>query len=855
MKARLTFVAAAATLLGSAGLYPLFLKGAWLAPGAGAVLSVAAAGLLTRRLRSRALLGLAAGLVALAVYVTVLYTASEAFLWLVPTQDSLSRLFDLMAEGRQVANKYAAPVPVTPGVALLAALGMGLVAVMVDFLAVRLRHAAAAGLPLLAMYSVPAAVRQESVGWPAFLLGAVGFLWLLLADSRERVSGWGRPVLTRRWSADPPEEPVDSSMLTTTGYRVGLTAVAIAVLLPTVVPGVHDQGLFGMGGMGRSGAGARTVTTPDPLVSLKRELARQDDTVVLTYRSNDPKRPDYLRMYALDRFDGDRWTYSPVHSTSRDRVQDRTLPAPAGLHTVHPRGVTTEISVDRRVQNMTFLPMPYPPVRVAVKGDWRVHAPSLMLFSLRDAAGGRSYTVDSLHVEPTAKQLAAAPAGAPPEIMQHFLAIPGEVPESIRHLAMDKSKGASTPFEQAVKLQRWFTDSGEFTYDLSTRSPRHASDLVDFLTRSKRGYCEQYAAAMAVLARTLGIPARVAMGYTAGTQTIDGTWVVRSRDAHAWPELYFEGAGWVRFEPTPAGALGQGTANVPSYAEPVAAEPQEGTGGAVSPGAEDSTGPGAGPSRNAPPGRRPVDLGGTAGTDLPHPGGWTWPGVAAGALLALMLLSMPVIVGVVTRRRRWAGAADTATTAEAASAQVRSDGVMNQPRRPAGAADTATTAEAAWAQPHSDGVVNQPRRPAGAADAATTAEAAWAQVRSDAMDHGLPWRASESPRATARRLAVHAGLGAAATESLTRVAHAAERARYAASPASAETLRGDARAVREAFARSVPARTRWRARLAPPSALLSIRAAGGRVSRALDAMAARSLHTAQSIRTRHGRGR
>lgn len=833
MKARLTFVAAAATLLGSAGLYPLFVNGTWLAPGAGAVLSVAAAGLLTRRLRFPALLGLVAGLVALVAYVTVLYTASKAFLGLVPTPGSVSRMSGLMAEGWEVAKKYAAPVPVTPGVALLATLGMGLVAVVVDFLAVRLRHAAAAGLPLLAMYSVPAAVREESVSWLAFLLGAVGFLWLLLADSREQVNRWGRPAPARRRAADPDpaEEPAGSTPVTT-GYRVGLTAVAIAVLLPTVVPGVHDKGMFGMGGSRGSGAGPRTVTTPDPLVSLKRELTRQDDTVVLTYRSNDSQRPDYLRMYALDRFDGDRWTYSPVQSTSRDRVQDRTLPRPAGLHSVHGRPVTTEIRVDRHVKDMTFLPMPYPPVRVGVKGDWRIHASSLMVFSLRDAAGGRSYTVDSLRVEPTAEQLAAVPAEAPPEITRHFLAIPGEVPESIRHLAMDKTKSAPTSFEKAVKLQRWFTDSGEFTYDLSARSPRHVSDLVDFLTRSKRGYCEQYAAAMALLARTLGIPARVAMGYTAGTREIDGTWVVRSRDAHAWPELYFEGAGWVRFEPTPAGGLGQGTASIPSYAAPVPAEP-EGTSGAVSPGPEDSAGPGPGPSRSVPPGHRPEDLGGPAGTDRPRAatgGGWTWPGVTAAALLALMLLAMPMTVGMVIRRRRWAGAADATTAAEAVRVQVRSDAV-----------------------------VTRLRPPAGAAGAVATAEAAWAQVRSDAMDHGLPWRASESPRAAARRLVSQAGLGAAATESLTRIAHAAERARYATSPASAETLRADVRAVREAFARSVPARTRWRARLVPTSALLSIRAAGGRAPRALDAMAARGLRRARGLRTaldlRTARGR
>src|SRR5690606_36499419 len=86
--------------------------------------------------------------------------------------------------------------------------------------------------------------------------------------------------------------------------------------------------------------------------------------------------------------------------------------------------------------------------------------------------------------------------------------------------------------------------------------------------RHRRGDCEQFAASMALMARIIGIPSRVAMGYTPGSEVRPGEWVVRSRDAHAWPELYFQGTGWVRFEPTPAGVAGQGTADTPLYSLP-----------------------------------------------------------------------------------------------------------------------------------------------------------------------------------------------------------------------------------------------------------------------------------------------
>jgi transglutaminase-like putative cysteine protease len=810
MKIRLTIVAATATLLSSIGLYPLFVGLRWVVPGLGAILVVSAAGLLTRRFRLPAAINFFAGLAALHLYVTVLYTAGEAFAWFVPTPASLSRLADLMNEGWGVTNKYAAPVPLVPGVAVLATLGIGLVATVVDYLAVRLRHAAAAGLPLLAMYSVPAAVREESVSWIAFLLGAVGFMGLLLADSREQVTGWGRPVFTRRWSAEAPRERLNPTALAASGYRLGLAAVAIAVLLPTVVPGIHPRGLFGMGGSSGSGPGSQTVTTPDPLVSLKRELTRQDDAVVLTYRTNDKEHPDYLRMYALDRFDGDRWTYSALQSTTKDRIGDRSLPRAPGLDVAPTRPVTTRIQVDRRVKDMTFLPMPYPALRVSAKGDWRVHPPSLMVYSLRDAAGGRTYTVDSLRVTPTAEQLIAASDRAPIDITRRYRPIPYQVPEQIRELAMEKSAGASSPYEKAVKLQEWFTESGEFTYDLSRQSPKHVSDLVDFLTRNKRGYCEQFAAAMALLARTLGIPSRVAMGYTAGTQAIDGSWVVRSRDAHAWPELYFEGTGWVRFEPTPAGGGGQGTASVPAYSEPARAGGRPGETGQATPTPGESAGATAGPSRSAAPGHRPEDLNQPLDTaPLQDSGGrGISPGWIAGALLILLILATPMGIRILGRRRRWAQAAGASSTATAAGIRI-----LGRRRRWAHTAETAEAAEAADA---------------------SMANAAWTQLRIDAIDYGLPWRAGESPRAAARRISEHLGLDAVATDSLTRIARAEERARYAPSPASPETLRADSRLVREAFARVASPRTRWRARLAPPSALTAFRHASGRVLDAFD---------------------
>ncbi|MCW2944110.1 MAG: transglutaminase domain protein, partial [Actinoallomurus sp.] len=569
MRLRLTVVAGLATLLASVGLYPLFETAGWFGTGLGAVLAVGAAGMLTRRFRVAAALCPVAALAGLLLYLTALFAPGHALLGIVPTPASLSRLGQLIDDGWHDANTYAAPVPVLPAIDLLTGTGIGIVALLVDFLAVRLRRAALAGLPLLAMYSMPAAVRQQSATWPAFPLGAGGYLGLLVADAREQLSGWGRPVFTRHWSAGQAvRERPDSSPLAVSGRRIGLTAVVIAIVVPLAVPGIEPRGLLGIGGGGGHGLGAVTSPDPmDPLVSVKRQLVRTGDADVLRYRTSDGSPPDYLRMYSLDRFDGEEWTTAPTHGDKSARIAGRTLPAAPGLGATAVRRVTTKITIDRRVRGMDVLPAPYPPTKVSIKGDWRVDVPSLTLFSPHDSAGGRTYTVSSIRPEPNYQQLETT-APPPAAVTARELLVPDSVTRDVFALAASVTGPAPTPYEKAVKLDQWFTRPGNFTYSLSTPPPRDIGALHDFLFESRTGYCEQFASSMALMARILGIPARVGMGYTAGTRQADGSWLVRTKDAHAWPELYFTGIGWLRFEPTPAGGDGQGSATVPDYATP-----------------------------------------------------------------------------------------------------------------------------------------------------------------------------------------------------------------------------------------------------------------------------------------------
>ena len=151
-------------------------------------------------------------------------------------------------------------------------------------------------------------------------------------------------------------------------------------------------------------------------------------------------------------------------------------------------------------------------------------------------------------------------------------------------LKVVRAAGAKTPFQEAVALQDWLA-AGSFTYTLKAPSVVSAAGLAQFLEVTKKGYCQQFSYAMAVLARLLGIPSRVAYGFTAGAPTATRTYTVTTHDAHAWPELFFQGYGWLRFEPTPSGPAGQGTAFAPSYSTTPGSAGPAGSAQTSSPGA------------------------------------------------------------------------------------------------------------------------------------------------------------------------------------------------------------------------------------------------------------------------------
>ncbi len=528
--------------------------------------------------------------------------------------------------------------------------GAGLVAVLVDLFAVGMRRVPLAGIALGGVYAVAASVAPGGLSWIWFIPPAVGFLMMLVAEGRTRVVRWGRSAGPSASHSGIPE----TDSLARNGRRVGAVAVAAAVALPALLPGLAE-GVFGRGGPGDGGG--RTIRTDNPIVDLKGELELPDDVRVLEYRTDDPT-PGYIRRAALDLFTGEEWKTSSRGVPESQRVSQGIAPPPGLDLTEDDTRTEFQFQIDDENYRSPWLPLPYPAAEIDIDGDWRYDRATLDVVSTESDARGASYTVGRLDVDLDADVLQAA--GRPGEELDDMLALPDDLPAEATEWAERATEDAATSFDKAVALQRVFRTT--FVYDLSTEPGTSSSDLVNFLD-NRQGYCEQYAAAMAIMARIVDIPARVAVGYMQGERQDDGTWVVRANDAHAWPELYFEGTGWVPFEPTPATRTG----SQPSWTVPPVEDGSDQGGQVPQPG--QPTAPGAAEGIVPDEGAGSAGQGGTDGATSPSS---PWPVVALSAGIISLIGALPAVVARFRRALRWRRAgSDPVRAAEAAWSDLR----------------------------------------------------------------------------------------------------------------------------------------------------------------------------------------
>src|SRR5699024_262682 len=185
-----------------------------------------------------------------------------------------------------------------------------------------------------------------------------------------------------------------------------------------------------------------------------------------------------------------------------------------------------------------------------------------------------------------------------------------------------------TSYEELIAIQNYLRDPGLFTYTESVTSADTDDAVWDFL-QDRRGYCVQFATTVVIMARTLGIPSRLAVGYLPGTETQDGTVQITSDQAHAWPQVLFPEVGWVRFEPTPGVQSGQAPGGAP---EPTEASDTGPTSPASEPTEETTS-----PSESAEPTAEPSPSAAPAPVS-PASGAYWWLVALAVALVLAVLL-------------------------------------------------------------------------------------------------------------------------------------------------------------------------------------------------------------------------
>lgn len=503
---------------------------------AAALVSVGLAAALERRSLLLATAGSALGLIVL----IGLLVFPHSTWYGVPTRETLRMAVDALGRVGHEARVQVAPSPPLQPLFLAALTAVWTASFSAHALAIRAGSPLLAILPPVALVGFADTVLEDGARPTyAFLLLAAALL-VVFTDGLRRIRQWG-PV----WSSTGRRRL--SSVAGRGARRVGVTAVVVALAFPGVLPGFRDEALVDFSTRGGEGGDV------DLWVSMQSYLTR--DTPIPMYRvrsENDLGNTvaSYWRVSALDLYDGENWTPS---EPSADRAA--LLPAQTALaQPVVPPTETIEhvkqtIQVLRDRQDAE-LPMAYPAVGVDVPaGEIRYDEELGTVVVPGALSAGVSYTVDSNVVVPTAAELDAARAVAP---SSKYTYLPDSTPPEIHQIAERWAANATAdnPYRKVLAIMNEFTKPDRFTYDDEVDWSADSNALVNFLTKTRTGFCQQFAAAMAILVRSLGIPARLAVGYRTG-QTSGDSFLVTSHDLHAWVEVYFDGYGWLAFEPSP----------------------------------------------------------------------------------------------------------------------------------------------------------------------------------------------------------------------------------------------------------------------------------------------------------------
>ncbi len=528
-----------------------------------------------------------------AVALTVVRIAVPQTTWfLFPTADSFAALGNELAFARDVIRSGIAPViPLSGIVAILAIVFWGMGALLAWGLLVG-RPYIAVVTPLVVYLEFAVMDKRPGGGWTTIFMAVIGFALVAVAlDKRRDGTGLLTSGSTRRTVTRSLPSMGLASLVVTLGLAL-VTADAVSGLVPR--SGILDW----RSGSGLSGEYFGSVSY-NPFVGIRQQLISQTNVPVFVATVEGDLAPGevYWRMVTLDSFNGTQWHIGGDPDIDSPEELD-SFESAGSVFTGTTASITSLVTVLALQQD--WLPAPYSPSQLlsdnsAVSAGFRVKTDDASLRFDALTYRGMTYLVQSEVPVPDLGVLGRLANGSPsvvfrgaiasgdfvlPELVgtqpedreltneDRYLDLPDDLDSGIRALALATTRNLETDFERALALEQLFLSPGSFRYSTTILPGHGATDLADWLLdpesdNYRTGYCEQFSTAMGVMARLVGIPSRVVLGFSPGTVLEDGRVVMRDRNAHAWVELWMPSQGWVRFDPTPRGDTVGTTGEIP----------------------------------------------------------------------------------------------------------------------------------------------------------------------------------------------------------------------------------------------------------------------------------------------------